>query len=149
MVNMMRVQIWDTAGQEQFRAITRGFYRDSHAVIIVYDITNSDSFEHVKDWVREIKENTTDSEKLVRYLVGNFCDKTDERKITKEEAQKACEEFGLQQYYETSAFTGENVVELFTNITKHLYLDNELKLDDYVSVQFLFAERFSFRKKRK
>ena len=136
-VNMIRVQIWDTAGQEQFRAITRGFYRDSHAVIIVYDIRNEQSFEHVRDWVREIRENTDDSEKLIKYLVGNFADKNDERKITTEEGKEAVKEYELQQFYETSAFTGSNIVELFTNITKHLYLDNEQKLDNYVSSSLL------------
>mmetsp|Transcript_900 Transcript_900/g.1171 ORF Transcript_900/g.1171 Transcript_900/m.1171 type:complete len:131 (-) Transcript_900:393-785(-) len=75
----VKLQIWDTAGQESFRSITRIFYKGSHAVILVYDMTNPKSFENVKEWQTEI-ENNADADVLV-YLVANFADMEEEREI--------------------------------------------------------------------
>ncbi len=76
------MQIWDTAGQESYRSITRIFYKGSHAVILVYDITSRLSFENVMEWKKEI-ENNADRDVLI-YLVGNFADlgDTEEREVT-------------------------------------------------------------------
>lgn len=68
----VKLQIWDTAGQESFRSITRIFYKGSHAVVIVFDITNRKSFEDVKVWQQEIENNA--DENVIKYLVGNFAD---------------------------------------------------------------------------
>jgi len=80
----VKLQIWDTAGQESFRSITRLFYKDSDAVFICFDITNRKSFEDLQGWLNEVNNNT--SVKLVRYLVGNFADLQDERVVSTEEA---------------------------------------------------------------
>ena len=80
----VKLQIWDTAGQESFRSITRIFYKGSHAVFIVFDITNRKSFESVQEWQKEI-ENNADSD-VIKYLVGNFADMEEEREVTADEA---------------------------------------------------------------
>ena len=82
--HIIQLQIWDTAGQEAFRSITRIFYKGSHAVILVYDITSEDSFQASQEWKKEI-ENNADRDVLV-YLVGNRADlgDTDQREVTKE-----------------------------------------------------------------
>ena len=76
----MKLQIWDTAGQESFRSITRIFYKGSHAVVLVFDITTRASFNNVADWQREIESNA--EENIIQYLVGNFADCEDEREVS-------------------------------------------------------------------
>ena len=81
-----RVEIWDTAGQEQFRSLTNIFIKDSKIVIIVYDITNRKSFENIINWHNEIKNNAP--EDSVLFLVGNKIDLNKERVITNQEGKK-------------------------------------------------------------
>ena len=69
---VIKLMIWDTAGQEQFRSITKLFYKDSAAAVIVYDITRESSFQNVKDWQNEIQNNAGDD--ILPYLVGNRAD---------------------------------------------------------------------------
>ena len=89
----MKLQIWDTAGQDRFRSITKNFYRGSHGIILIYDVTSIRSFESVKTWVEQIHEEISD--KVVIYLVGNKMDMTEERKVSTEEGKKLAEELGL------------------------------------------------------
>ena len=77
---LIKLQIWDTAGQESFRSITRIFYKGSHAVVLVFDITTRASFNNVADWQREIESNA--EENIIQYLVGNFADCEDEREVS-------------------------------------------------------------------
>lgn len=125
--HIIQLQIWDTAGQESYRSITRIFYKGSHAVILVYDITSAVSYENARDWKKEI-ENNADQDVLV-YLVGNRCDLEDQREITTEEGVALMDDLGLHHHMETSAKTGQNIVELFEMMTKHLYLENSGKLN--------------------
>jgi small GTP-binding protein len=110
---IIKLQIWDTAGQEQFRSITKLFYKNSQAALIVYDVTKRESFDHVGDWLHEIEENRDQDDMLV-YLVGNRVDiGEDHRQVTHEDALRCMKEKSLQNFYETSAKTGINVLELF------------------------------------
>ena len=129
---LIKLQIWDTAGQESFRSITRIFYKGSHAVMLVFDITTRSSFENIRTWKKEIENNA--EEGIVCYLVGNFADLENEREVTRAEALEMVKELGFAHYMETSAYTGMNVSGLFERITKHLFCANEHKLNDYVSV---------------
>ena len=80
----IRMQIWDTAGQERFRGITKMYYRDSHAAIVVYDITSSESFEIATKWVQELRDNVSKIEIL---LAGNKSDLEEERIVNLEEVE--------------------------------------------------------------
>lgn len=86
---VIKLQIWDTAGQEQFRSITKLFYKNSQAAIVVYDVTKRDTFENVSSWLNEIEENRNQDDMLV-YLVGNRVDLVANegvpRQVTHEEA---------------------------------------------------------------
>lgn len=131
----IKLQIWDTAGQEQFRCITKHFYKNSQAAIVVYDVTKKDSFENVPGWLEEIEENR-DQEDMVVYLAGNRVDLADDqglRQVSPGQAVKLCKEKDMHNFFETSAKTGQNVEELFHSLTKHLYLNNKVKLDNFVS----------------
>lgn len=125
----VKLQLWDTAGQEHFRAITRIFYKDSHAVILVYDITQRESFENIQTWMNEIEQNT--NKKVIRYLVGNMCDLESEREVSSEEALKFAKDNGLNHFIETSAKSGTNIDNLFETVTKQLYFENKDNLDEF------------------
>uniref|UniRef100_A0A452XJS9 GTP-binding protein n=1 Tax=Aegilops tauschii subsp. strangulata TaxID=200361 RepID=A0A452XJS9_AEGTS len=81
----VKLQIWDTAGQERFRTITSSYYRGAHGIIIVYDVTDRESFNNVKQWLSEIDRYASDS--VCKLLVGNKCDLVDSKVVDTEEAK--------------------------------------------------------------
>lgn len=115
MVNGHRVklQIWDTAGQERFRTITSTYYRGTHGVIIVYDVTNGESFANVKRWLSEIEHNCDVVNKV---LVGNKNDYPERKVVVTEDAQRFAHQMDIQ-LFETSAKDNINVEEMFMAIT--------------------------------
>ena len=113
----VKLQIWDTAGQDRFRSITKNYYKGSHGIILIYDVTSLKTFENVKSWVSQIHEEISD--KVVIYLVGNKIDMDDERKVQTEEGQKLAEELGVP-FVETSAKSGENIDNIFSDITERI-----------------------------
>lgn len=86
----VKTQIWDTCGQERYRALTTAYYRNAVGALLIYDITDRNSFENIKKWMSELKENA-DSASPVLILVGNKCDLESERAVRKQEAQKFAE----------------------------------------------------------
>ncbi|KAH7276292.1 hypothetical protein KP509_39G001100 [Ceratopteris richardii] len=113
----VKFEIWDTAGQERYHSLAPMYYRGAVAAIIVYDITNSDSFTRAKKWVQELQAQG--SSKLVMALAGNKSDLASKRKVEAEEAQKYAEANGLF-FMETSAKSAQNVNELFYEIARKL-----------------------------
>jgi hypothetical protein len=91
--------------------------------MLVFDITTRSSFDHIKDWYREVESNVEDS--VLYYLVGNFADCESERKVERQEAIELCKELNFNNYVETSAYTGANISSLFVTLTKHLFVKNE------------------------
>ena len=124
----IKAQIWDTAGQDRFRAITKNYYRGANGILLIFDITDRSSFEHIRNWIEQIKEEAP--EQIIIYLVGNKIDNQNNRVVTNEEAKKVAEEFKLK-YYETSAKNNINVDTTFLDLIKEidsiysqLYIDN-------------------------
>ena len=113
----VRVQIWDTAGQEAFRSITRSYYKNSTCAFIVYDITNKKSFSDVASWLNECKEMCY--KEILLCLVGNKTDLESKRVVSKEEGQKFADDNGLL-FIETSAHDGTNIEELFNKATSEI-----------------------------
>jgi small GTP-binding protein len=113
----VKITITDTAGQERFRTLTSSYYRNADAIIVVYDISNEDSYTDVSAWVEEGQRYAIDS---IMFLVGNKSDLASERVTPKETAEAYAKEEELALYMETSAKTGENVEELFQAIAKRL-----------------------------
>lgn len=122
---IVKMQIWDTAGQEAFRSITRIFYRNSHCVLLTFDITIEETFLHIEDWVKEVRQNSDGDIKL--YLIGNRADLDEDREVTSERAIELCELMKIDRYFETSAKTGYNVEEMFAYVGKQLYHRESLK----------------------
>ena len=116
----IKIQRWDTAGQEQFQAITRTYYKGAIGALLVYDITRRDTFTHVTKWLEEVKSNS--SKHICVILIGNKKDLEDKRQVTYEEGESFARENGLM-FLETSAKTAFNVVEAF-NLSAQAILNN-------------------------
>eukprot|EP01098_Paradermamoeba_levis_P014319 TRINITY_DN6791_c0_g3_i1.p1 TRINITY_DN6791_c0_g3~~TRINITY_DN6791_c0_g3_i1.p1 ORF type:complete len:226 (+),score=44.28 TRINITY_DN6791_c0_g3_i1:201-878(+) len=114
----VKVQIWDTAGQESFRSITRSYYRGSAAALLVYDVTCKDSFTHLQTWWEEARERSKPNVTLV--LIGNKADLENRRAVSTSEAQEFAKKHGLF-FLETSAKTAANVDEAFVATAKQIY----------------------------
>lgn len=112
----VKLQIWDTAGQERFRTITSTYYRGTHGVIVVYDVTSGESFANVKRWLHEIEQNC---EVVNRILVGNKNDTPDSKVVLTEDAQRFADQMSIQ-LFETSAKENINVEEMFMTITRQV-----------------------------
>ena len=122
---IVKVQIWDTAGQDKFRAITRNYYKGASGIILIFDVTNIKSFENIKKWINEIKEEISENVSIV--LIGNKIDNVKERKITKEQGEKIANEIGTK-FFETSSKTGEGINESVFYLVKIIYEnDPEIK----------------------
>ena len=127
---IFKLRLWDTAGSEKFRSITKGYYSNTCCALIVYDITNQNSFDSVKQWIEDVKNYADKDTHLV--LVGNKIDLKDQRKISKEDGQNLATQYGMD-FYESSALTGENINEIFEGICKFVNNqldDGKLDLDD-------------------
>lgn len=115
----------DTAGQERFRTITTAYYRGAMGIMLVYDVTNDKSFENIKNWIRNIEENASaDVEKM---LLGNKCELTDKRQVTKERGEQLAVEYGIK-FMETSAKSSINVEEAFYTLARDIKAKMEKKL---------------------
>ncbi|KAH8419771.1 hypothetical protein KR009_002290 [Drosophila setifemur] len=116
-----QLNIWDTAGQERFHALGPIYYRGSDGALLVYDITDQDSFQKVKSWVRELRQMRGTEISLI--IVGNKTDLEEQRAVRHEEAIQYARTVGAQ-YVETSAKDNEGVTELFDLLT-HLMLERQ------------------------
>jgi Ras-related protein Rab-1A len=106
----IKLQIWDTAGQERFRTITSSYYRGAHGIIIVYDVTDQESFNNVKQWLNEIDRYASDN--VNKLLVGNKSDLTANKVVSYETAKAFADEMGIP-FMETSAKNATNVEQAF------------------------------------
>ncbi|KRX95126.1 Ras-related protein Rab-1A, partial [Trichinella pseudospiralis] len=106
----IKLQIWDTAGQERFRTITSSYYRGAHGIIVVYDISDQESFNNVKQWLLEIERYAC--ENVNKLLVGNKSDRTAERAVEYDTAKEYADQLGIP-FLETSAKNSTNVEQAF------------------------------------
>mmetsp|Transcript_25654 Transcript_25654/g.29495 ORF Transcript_25654/g.29495 Transcript_25654/m.29495 type:complete len:183 (-) Transcript_25654:11-559(-) len=114
---IIRMQLWDLSGNERFIVPSRGYYRNASALLLMYETTNLQSFQHLDFWIDQA-EKTIDQTTLI-ILIGCKCDLEDEREVTYEQGLKFASEYGMQ-FYETSAKEGINVSEMFSKLAKDL-----------------------------
>jgi Ras-related protein Rab-5C len=110
------LQIWDTAGQEKYRALTPMYYRRANVAILVFDLTRAESFESLSSWLGDLSNQHEGEIKL--FLAGNKLDLAKEREVSLEDAQKFVQSHGIVGYFETSAKTGEGIAQLFTSVAE-------------------------------
>ncbi|KAI3990471.1 hypothetical protein MKX01_023251 [Papaver californicum] len=113
----VKLQIWDTAGQERFRTITSSYYRGAHGIIIVYDVTEKESFDNVKQWLIEIDRYANDT--VCKLLVGNKCDLIEEKEVETETAKALADNLGIS-FLETSAKDSINVEQIFLTMAAEI-----------------------------
>jgi len=113
----IKLQIWDTAGQERFRTITSSYYRGAHGIIVVYDVTDADSFNNVKQWLHEIDRYA--AENVNKLLVGNKSDLTAKRVVSTEQGKEFADSLGIE-FLETSAKTAANVEQAFLTMASQI-----------------------------
>ncbi|KAM4732665.1 ras-related protein Rab-41 isoform 2-T2 [Anableps anableps] len=116
-VSPVRLQLWDTAGQERFRSLIPSYIRDSTIAVVVYDITNLNSFQQTSKWIDDVR--TERGSDVIIMLVGNKTDLADKRQITTEEGEQRAKELNVM-FIETSAKTGYNVKQLFRRVAAAL-----------------------------
>jgi Ras-related protein Rab-2A len=114
----VKLQIWDTAGQESFRSITRSYYRGAAGALLVYDITRRDTFQHLSRWLEEAKSHAQPN--MVILLIGNKSDLSNRRAVSTAEGQAFAEENGIL-FMETSAKTAYNVETAFLKTAQTIH----------------------------
>lgn len=113
----IKLQIWDTAGQERFRTITSSYYRGAHGIIVVYDVTDQESFENVRNWLQEIERYA--NENVNKLLVGNKCDLTSKKIVDYTTAKELGDHLGIP-FLETSAKNATNVEQAFMTMAAEI-----------------------------
>ena len=113
----VRLQLWDTAGQERFRSLIPSFIRDSSVAVVVYDISNTKSFQNTRKWVDDLRAERGND--VIIVLVGNKTDLNDKREVTTEQGEEEAKKNGMM-FIETSAKVGHNVKQLFRRIAQAL-----------------------------
>ncbi|KAM3128109.1 hypothetical protein pb186bvf_019810 [Paramecium bursaria] len=113
----VKLQIWDTAGQDRFRTITSSYYRGAQGIIVMFDVTDRDSFDQVRAWMSEIDKFATDQ--VIKILVGNKVDMGNMRRVTQDEAQALASSYNVN-YIEASAKGNIKVEETFIAITRQI-----------------------------
>uniref|UniRef100_A0A8C4R2I4 RAB10, member RAS oncogene family n=1 Tax=Eptatretus burgeri TaxID=7764 RepID=A0A8C4R2I4_EPTBU len=123
----IKLQIWDTAGQERFHTITTSYYRGAMGILLVYDITNSKSFENISKWLRNIDEHA--SEDVERMLLANKCDMEEKRMVSREKGEQIAREHGIR-FYETSAKANVSIEKAFLTLAEDILKKTPCKEQD-------------------
>lgn len=106
----IKLQVWDTAGQERFRTITTAYYRGAMGIVLIYDVTDSRSFENVENWFQTVTQHANEDAQI--FLVGNKCDDEVNRQVSKEQGQELAAKLNVP-FLEASAKSNENVDSIF------------------------------------
>ena len=126
----IKLQIWDTCGQEVYRSLISSFYHNSSLAILVYSIDNKNSYASLESWLNEIK--TLGTPDINIFLIGNKADLEEKREVPKEKGEEFCKSHGINFFLETSARTGFNAQNVFLEASKLLY-EQHLKFKDRLS----------------
>lgn len=121
----IKLQVWDTAGQERFRTITTAYYRGAMGIVIIYDVTDSRSFENVENWYQTVTQHANDDAQI--FLVGNKCDDEENRQVSKEQGKELASKLNIP-FLEASAKSNENVDSIFyelAGIIQSKHVDSE------------------------
>ena len=113
----VKIEIWDTAGQDRFRSIAKNYYKSANGIILIYDVTNRQTYDNVAKWISQIQQEV--DQKVIIYIVGNKIDMENQRKVKTEEGQKIAEEYNFP-FAETSVKDGININETFEDLVEKI-----------------------------
>ena len=136
----LKLQIWDTCGQEIYRSLIQGFYRNTTATVLVFSKTNRKSFDNIGMWIKDIKNNT--EQDMPIFLLGNKYDEEDSKiEVTKEEAEELSKQYNLKYFSETSAKNGYKINDVFEEVAKVVYKDYCVKRNPRQKMQKMTLEK--------
>ena len=121
---VIKMQIWDTAGQERFKNIISTYYRGAHGILLMYDVTDYDSFKNLSNWIIDIEKN--ESKNVIKILIGNKMDLEDKRQVSFIKGKELADEYGMQ-FLETSVKLNQNVQEAFYTLSEEIMKIQEMK----------------------
>jgi small GTP-binding protein len=124
---IVKLQLWDSAGQDRFKAITRNYYKGAHGIVLLYDVTSTTSFNNIRNWIMQINDNTNDKVKIC--LVGNKIDLPDARQVTYEQGVRLASEYNLK-FFECSAKNNIGVSDIFQYLVEVIYDANKDSLKE-------------------
>jgi Ras-related protein Rab-8A len=113
----VKLQIWDTAGQERFRTITTAYYRGAMGILLTYDVTDEQSFQNIRNWMKNIEEHA--AENVNKILIGNKCDLVEKKVVDTQRGQQLADSYNIK-FLETSAKNNLNVEEAFFSIARDI-----------------------------
>ena len=116
---IVKMQIWDTAGQESYKSVTRIFYRGAHCVFLTYDVTRRETFDSLEEWHREVRQHAADD--VLVYLVGNKAEMEDASEVPFDAAKELAKTLSVSKCFETSAKTGQAVEDVFSCAGKDIF----------------------------
>ena len=126
---LIKLQIWDTAGEERFRTITKTYYKGTNGIILMYDITDKNSFEHIRNWMEQILQfEEKENKSIIKVLVGNNCHDP-ARVVTEEDGQNLAKEYDMG-FFEASPKTNQNVQEVFNYLVKEILFEKGVIKDE-------------------
>ena len=118
---VIRLQIWDTCGEETYENLMKNFYRSALCIFVVFSLEDENSFLNLNKWIFDIKK-INENESPIIVLIGNKKDMISERQISKEDIEKYCKQNEIDNYFETSAKSGESIHELFKQVVRKLFI---------------------------
>ena len=130
---VIKLQLWDTGGQERFRVITSTYYRNAHGIILVYDISDLESFTRIRSWIAEVEKYAGPNIPMI--IIGNKSDLESKRLVSKEEAANLAKNYNCQ-HFETSAKNDSGVETAFLELTKFLVAKNQLRVNNPKDIIF-------------
>ncbi|KAM3140905.1 hypothetical protein pb186bvf_006916 [Paramecium bursaria] len=136
----LKLQLWDTAGQERFRSITKTYYRGALGALIVFDITNKDTFDALNQWIKDAREFAKPSIQIM--VIGNKLDEEQNRAISFKDASDFCKQNDVM-YMETSALNGQFVKDAFTKLALRIIelIDNKVFSNETIKPRFLTSKQ--------
>ena len=137
---VVKLQIWDTSGQERFWAVTTNFFRGAKGALLVYDITDHKSFEDTAKWLKSIKDNTDPEIEIL--IIGNKCDKENQRKVSEKEGRTMADKNNCL-FFETSANSNENIQHVFETLADKIvtaHLEGKIYLTCHETVSESISE---------
>jgi len=141
----IKLQIWDTAGQERFRTITSSYYRGAHGIIVVYDVTDQQTFNNVKQWLQEIERYASDN--VIKLICGNKVDLSANKLVDQATAQEMADQMGVK-FMETSAKDGTNIEAAIKMLAEMIY-DSRTKTDDGANDSVVVVAKKGKKKEKK